>query len=758
MLQKPGIYLLLAVLLFTFISINLTSPPAVVSDTAPDSVFSAKRAYRFLVQIANKPHSSGTSENKMVRDYIVTTCTQFGLITQIQNTTAVRRKGSRVEAANVSNVIARLKGNHRGKCVLIMAHYDSQPNTPGAGDDGAAVAAMLETAQILTSAKTTFQNDIVFLFTDSEESELHGAQGFLQDSTLAKEVGIVLNFEGRGNRGISTMFEVNPRNGWIVDNYIKSASYPNANSLSYEIYKMLPNDTDYSLFKEMGISGLNNAFIEGFVNYHSPTDTPENLDLRSLQHHGSNMLSLAKHFGNISLTETKSPDISYFNMIGNWIASYPASWNFMLVVLCNVTFVFFLIMGFRKKRIAFNGFGIGFISFIVVLTVLFFASVYLIKGLNAFYPLNSRFYASNTYNTHYHFLAITAFAIFIFSFVSQWPLSKFNTSSLLAGILLVESILLDLLYMAMPTAIYLLFVPLFFLLLAYIFIFSQNIWEAKNPWPFSIIILISIVPAIVIFSPTIKLVYVAFGLTYQTAGVVILLGIFLGLLLPVFRLVFAGNRYVIPGAALLCFIVAIVLAQLDSAFTPQHPLQSNVRYLLDDNEKKASWISDFNSIDDWNKQFFKNPATGNAMGLSSEAPLLPLLPPLVAVKKDTLEDNVRKLYLHCRSAREAISMWIFIDNKNPAMSIKINNQEETRMHVESSQMDTKYTRVDFYGLTNDGFDVLFEVTPGIPFEITLIDRSMGLPEIMGYSHYPANIVPGVDWNSNTTQVKKRFVF
>jgi len=288
------------------------------------------------------------------------------------------------------------------------------------------------------------------------------------------------------------------------------------------------------------------------------------------------------------------------------------------------------------------------------------------------------------------------------------------------------------------------------------FIFSLDIWETKNPWSFSMIMLFSLLPAIAIFSPTIKLVYAAFGLTFETGGAVILLGLFLGLLLPVFRSAHTSNRFLVPIAALVCCIVALVLAHLDFNFTEEHPLQSNVRYLLDGDEKKAYWTSDFGTTDDWSKQFFNDARVGNNGGLLSEAPLLPLAPPSATLKKDTVEDDVRQLSLHVQSNREAIMMWIVLDNENPATKIKINNEDGERINFETSEGPIK--NVEFAGLTNDGFDVLFEVTPGMPFEITLIDRSLELPEIMGYSHYPANILPGTGWNSNTTQVKKRFVF
>lgn len=48
--------------------------------------------------------------------------------------------------------------------VLLVAHYDSVPKAPGAGDDAAAVVALPETLRILQSGPP-LKNDIIVLFT-----------------------------------------------------------------------------------------------------------------------------------------------------------------------------------------------------------------------------------------------------------------------------------------------------------------------------------------------------------------------------------------------------------------------------------------------------------------------------------------------------------------------------------------------------------------------------------------------------------------
>lgn len=71
---------------------------------------------------------------------------------------------------------------------------------------------------------------------------------------MAKNVGLVLNFEARGSGGPSYMLvETNQGNAKLIKAFNEaSPPFPVANSMMYSIYKMLPNDTDLTVFREEG--------------------------------------------------------------------------------------------------------------------------------------------------------------------------------------------------------------------------------------------------------------------------------------------------------------------------------------------------------------------------------------------------------------------------------------------------------------------------------------------------------------------------
>ena len=92
---------------------------------------------------------------------------------------------------------------------------------------------------------------------------------------------MALNFEARGSGGPVLMFETSNGNARLIQEFAQSAPYPAANSLLYEIYRLLPNDTDLSIFKQAKMRGLNFAFIEEPTHYHTQLDSIANIDERS---------------------------------------------------------------------------------------------------------------------------------------------------------------------------------------------------------------------------------------------------------------------------------------------------------------------------------------------------------------------------------------------------------------------------------------------------------------------------------------------
>ena len=352
------------------ISLFAVLPPGAQAN-APLDDFAAGRAIAHVDQVGKEVHVAGSDAAVAVRDYIVDTMTSYGLEPELQDAVgAGDALGSLYAMAQVSNVVAVLPGSDPTGRVFLIAHYDSVQVSNGANDDGAGVATLLETARALVNGPPP-RNDIVFVFTDAEEACLCGAEAFVGQNPLAADGGVALNFEARGANGPVVMFETTRGNAGVVDVYDEAAPYPVATSFAVEVYRILPNDTDFSPFRDSGrFTGLNSAYIDGSPVYHSPQDTPDYFNIDTLQHHGSNALALAKAFGDgdiAELEQASAGDVTYFPVFGE-LVTYPGWWVWPIAILALLAVAGLVVLcrtrGLFSVGRFFAGFGLGIIPLI----------------------------------------------------------------------------------------------------------------------------------------------------------------------------------------------------------------------------------------------------------------------------------------------------------------------------------------------------------------------------------------------------------
>ena len=281
---------------------------------AASTAFSLDRATQHLAWIAREPHPVGTRAHAAVADRLRMELTQLGLQVDVQEATYVQRLPQRrTRVVRVRNVLAKRDGVNRTKTLVLMAHYDSQVGAPGAGDNGVAVAGLLEAARVVQAAAPP-RNDIVFAFTDAEELGLCGAQMFVREHPWSRNIGAVINFDARGVRGPAIVFETGERSGWLVREFLEAAPAAYANSLAPTLYRQLPYATDLNVFRGTAVPRLNLAFAEGWQLYHTWRDTPVAVSPDSLLQQGSNAVALATRLGNADLTARPGDELVYFNL------------------------------------------------------------------------------------------------------------------------------------------------------------------------------------------------------------------------------------------------------------------------------------------------------------------------------------------------------------------------------------------------------------------------------------------------------------
>lgn len=523
-----AIFLLLALLIG--LSIYAQSPPRSEPETAAASVFSAGRALRHLAVIAAKPHPTGSAEQAEVRDYLMRELSAAGIEPQIQQSTLF--KSSRGAPPNgVQNVVARLKGTGSGRAILLVAHYDSVAGSFGASDDGSSVATLLETLRTL-KASAPLQNDVIFLFTDAEEPGLLGAKSFVAEHPWAKDAGLALNFEARGNTGPVIMFETSDNNGWLIDEFAKAAPYPVAHSLSYEIYRLLPNDTDLTIFKDAGVTGLNFAAIDGITHYHSSLDNLSAVDANMIQHQGSYAVALARHFGNLDLNRAGARNDVYFDLLGRKLVHYSSFWVTPLTVLVCVLFVTLLILGLLKRRLTARGILAGSVSLLVSIFVAAIVGMLLWRVVWIFGPslevLQSRLFL----------LGFVVVAVAITALVYFFMTKRANAGSLTVGAIFWWLLLTLIISVFIPGGSFLFHWPLLFSMAG----LAWMIWAPENK-KFSLLVLtLCAVPAIILWVPVIYQIFIGLTLNF-VAFIMAMVVLLLGLLVPVAATAYPAARF-----------------------------------------------------------------------------------------------------------------------------------------------------------------------------------------------------------------------
>jgi hypothetical protein len=299
-------------------------PPSPVSASAPATEFSAERAAEHLRRItAEGPTPIGSAGSDAVRDYLLAELAAIGLAAEVQEGMGAFTSDADTVAGRVENVVATLPGRDPTGRVVLAAHYDTTFGSPGAADDKASVAAILETARALSSGGR-LRNDVVVLLTDGEEPGMLGAASFAAQHPYGAEGGVLLNWEASGNRGPSVLFETSPGNAELVAEFAASAPHPAGDSAMAALYRAGSQNTDFTVLSDKGFIGLNFTLIDGVAAYHHRRDTAANLDVASLQQLGANMLGLTRGFADRNLAELRSGgDATYFTVFGQVVA-YPA--------------------------------------------------------------------------------------------------------------------------------------------------------------------------------------------------------------------------------------------------------------------------------------------------------------------------------------------------------------------------------------------------------------------------------------------------
>ncbi|MGC1344181.1 MAG: M20/M25/M40 family metallo-hydrolase, partial [Candidatus Binataceae bacterium] len=751
-------------IILTIAAIQKSGPPAVVGAGAPAEDFSAARAMPDLREIAPLPHPLASAENARVRGYLTKRLTELGVAPEIQTATVGRANPSgRRTFAIVNNIVARIPGRASTGAIMLVAHYDSVPSSPGAGDDSAAVAAIIETVRALKSGPP-LRNDLIVLFTDGEELGMLGAKAFVENYPALHDVKVALNFEMRGDYGPVVMFQTSADNAWLI-HALAAAPFRRASSLAPAAYRRLPNDTDLTVFLRAGMAGMNFAATRGLTRYHTRLDNIANLDPRSLQHHGSYALSLAREFGGVDLSKPHTGDAIYFSRFGEFVR-YPASMAIPFAILVSLVLLISLIACVRRGTFSVGGIfaGLGIYAAVIVLS---FTEGRIVRSMFTHFAAREMLPTLTSYGGAYFIAASTSAIVATLCAIYWWLARRLSRANLAAGALAIWALLALVCAAALPGGSYLLTWPLLFA--AFALNFRWTLPQSRDPIPAIVAALVAVIPCAVMlgldFISTGDATPLMFG--WSAVLAVLMFGIFI----PYIDLL-SGNHEALLAAMLAVAGVALfAIGMRESRFSDTQPRPDSIFYMLDANSGHATWASLDRTPDRFTAQFFQSHVRAGSLALltgeissppqdsdeagrkppagagrfcrlnggatiEGDAPAAELAAPELRVIDDSTTAGVRTMTMHIASARGASVVWITIARGVRVLGSSIGGKSP------GSAASNGYSAW-FWGVPEGGFDLTLKLAVAGPVRINLIDQTDWLPNFPGMAITPrsADLMP-----------------
>lgn len=731
--MKQNYFPLLAIIFISLIlgiSFYTMMPQFTSNDEGALNEFSTKRALNHVAEISKKPHYVGSKNHQEVANYLQKELQKLGLETSLQEGYTLSDWGNLVKS---KNILARIKGTSNNKALLLLTHYDSAPHSysPGASDAGSGVATILESVRAFIHNKTAHKNDIIILFSDAEELGLNGAALFVTQHPWAKEVGLVLNFEARGSSGPSYMLmETNSGNAGLVKEFAAAkATFPVSNSLMYSIYKMLPNDTDLTVFREIGnIQGYNFAFIDDHYNYHTAQDDLNHLDKNTLAHQGSYLMPLLHYFSNANLTNSAATeDYVYFTIPYTFI-SYPFSWVLPMAIIALLLFLTLIVIGIAKRVLILSEIVKGFIPLLTSLILAGLITFFGWKALVLIYPQYNDLLNGFTYNGHEYIAAFVLMALAISFIVYQrFSIKKLTLNHYVAPLFL-WIVINYFLALSLQGAGFLI-IPVYFGLIVFgVFIITQRSFKILN--------LILSIPALLLIAPFIQMFPIGLGLKVLF-GSAILTVLTFTLLLPIF------GAFAKKGIWSVIFLVLSIgffaKAHLDSGYELGKAKSNSLLYIFDANTYKASWATYDTNLDSWSKTYLgqnpKKAALTNTLPLFSkynsgftysvDAANKNLARPTIVFLEDRILGNQRFLKIRISPNRNVNRYDIFANNKMSIYNFKANGVTTL------GQKNTLYKRngkkiVSYYVVENAPLEMEFRINSNAVFDMELLESSFDL--------------------------------
>ncbi len=731
-INKPLLFSVLPLLIACggiLVALWMSDAPNPVPASAPPEQFSAERAHLHIATVCTAPQPAGSVRNDEACSYIQKELERLGVENELLH---VYDKTGERQVSRRRAVLGRIRGANPTRAFAMDAHFDSVAWGPGASDDWAGIAAMLETARALKNSPP-LQNDVIFVFADQEEFNMGGAKVF-RNHPWFQEVGVMLGLETRGTCGPSLMFETSPDNGFVLRELARAGVGPCTNSIMYDVYKRMPFNSDFEHYKH-DVAGMNLAFVDGFDHYHTVLDNPENASLASLQHHGNYTLGLARHFGMMNLNDCHAPDAQFFNTIGGHLVVYPLSWGWPVALAAIALSVLVFTYGFVSRKLSLGG---------VLTGVLSIPAAGLVSAIPiglVSYVVFTRFRETALYQNNVYCAGMVAVGLAVFLFTLALLRRFARPQELLAGALVWWLAGLVALQVWLPGGANLALIPLstggVYLLVLLVCTREDAPTRAILAWS----VLLALPPLLFVTPP---LAMPFYAITVMASIVLVPLVILLATFVAPQLSLFSRSGLCIM-AVVLMIAGALLLAAGYNGCLPgsNSPKLNCLAYGIDFDREEAWWLSSTTRWDEWLARYIPEDSPSEPPGpflhydstnyKKAPAPLPPSGRPTVDILEDTVTEGRRRLTCKVYSPRAPQRMWLRVTSDTPVHTARILGHE-----LPGAEKDWE---LSLEIPPREGVELYLETDADKPLHMAVRERVCGLPEFEDFVPRPAHIAP-----------------
>ncbi|GAA2425812.1 M20/M25/M40 family metallo-hydrolase [Actinomadura vinacea] len=706
-------------------------PPRPAPAHAPRTEFSAARAHEQVRAISAEPHPSGTAANERVRDHVVRRLARLGLRPE------VRRGVGRLQvsgqpltgAAQVDNIVATIPGTDPTGRVILAAHYDSAAASPGAADDGAGVATLLETARVWQETARRPRNDLVFLFTDAEEPGLYGAEAFVHQDRYPGKPTVVLNQEARGSGGAALMFRTSPGNAGLVEAFA-GVPHPAGDSSTGALFSLLPNDTDLSSFTRGGFKGMDTALVGAGAHYHSALDNAENLDLPSLQQMGANATALSQSLARTDLADLNSRSDAVYFPIPGLLVRYPAAWEPVLALGALGLTVLWAVLARRRRLLTMPALAGATAGGLVPMIGSVAAGLGLWAAVAAIRPADAASAVGEPYRPAWLLGAVLALAIAINGGWYALVRRRLGVAAAAVGGAGLTALIAVPLAFTLPGLSYLFTLPALGAAAAGVAVTLTDRTAVR-----AAALTVGLAPAAVLWGGGIASAFPTGGVSETVPLIALMLS--LAALVAAPLLDTGARRTPLAATVLTC---ALVAGHFTTGFDARRPTQTMLAYALDADRQTATWFAPAQHplapgaprpTDDL------LPWRGNERMRTGPARPAALRPPTAAVLDDSrTPDGTRVLRLRLNSVRGAPTIGLFVDAATTVRSARVGNRDML-LNKREGRWDL---RLQVINPGKAGVEVTLRLQGSGRLRFRLTDLSYDLRAVPGYRPPPSTTI------------------